>query len=743
MSRQGEIELQTNSILVQIETTPSLRIIFRNNEGKMISEDLGGEGFGTSFSGDKVTVYKKLQEGERFVGLGEALGNLDKRGMGLTLNNTDNYKYGDPRVPMYISIPFFMGIHHDLLYGIFYNNSYKSFFNFGSSNNRFSSASFEGGDLDYFFFYDDSMGGILKLYSEVTGRMPMPPKWSIGYHQSRCSYYPQQEVMNIARMFRKKSIPIDCIVLDADYLQDYEPFRINTQRFPDMRGMADSLSQMNIELTASVNPGIKIDSCYSAHWDGLKKDVFLKYADGNLYEAVMEPSLNHWVDFTSVKGRTWWTDNMRFLPDNGIHGYWNDMNEPAVTGQSLPENLVFDFDGKKTYTAQAKNVYGMQMARASYEAAKKYGQGRRPFVLTRSAFAGIQRYSAVWSGDNQAKDDFILSGVLLNCQMGLSGIPFTGPDLGGYIGDGNKELYKRWIEVGMLSPFVRNHREAYAQAGEPWAYGEEAECISKSYIEWRYRLLPYIYSAFHKASVSGMPIARSLCLYYPFDPMIYDNVYQYQFMFGDALMAVPLTSQEKNKKIYFPAGDWYDLFTDKKITGGKEMFLEFPVYKLPIFVKASSIIPMQRDVQSTKESPGDTLFVHVYYGDQANSFDWYEDDGATMDYMKGSYCLRKIIFDPTKKQIAFSAQEGKYVPSYRFLKIILHGFKGMGSQASLEGKALTISIGKKPVLDALDHLAAIYDPNYLQSLRDQREIQDQFIFTLPYSENEMIISWNR
>ena len=735
------IELSTDAMHVRIKKEPSICISFYTREGKLISEDLEGAGFGTIFNGEKISLYRKLQESERFVGLGEALGNLDKRGMGITLNNTDNYKYGDPRIPMYISIPFFMGIHHDVLYGIYYNNSYKSFFNFGSSNNRFSSVSFDGGDLDYFFFYDDSIAAILEHYTDITGRMPMPPKWSIGYHQSRCSYFPQEEVMRIARTFRRKSIPIDCIVLDADYLQDYEPFRINKQRFPDMRGMADTLSKMNIELTASVNPGIKIDSTYSAHADGLKKDVFLKYMDGSLYEAVMEPSLNHWVDFTSPKGRAWWTDKMRFLPDNGIHGYWNDMNEPAVTGQSLPENLVFDFDGRKTFTAQAKNIYGMQMARASYEAALKFGSGRRPFVLTRSAFAGVQRYSAVWSGDNQAKDEFILSGCLLNSQMGLSGIPFTGPDLGGYIGDGNKELYKRWVEVGVFSPFVRNHREAYAQASEPWAYGEEAEAISKSYIEFRYRLLPYIYSTFYEASRTGMPIVRSLCLDFPNDSRVYDNLYQYQFMLGNALLIVPVTSQEKGKKIFLPEGSWYDLFTDRIISGNRELFQEFPVYQLPVYVKSASIIPMQRDVQSTRESPGDSLYLHVYFGDHSNSFTFYEDDGSTMEYSRGVYCRKRIEFDPGKKQLSISASEGSFKPSYRFIKIIFHGFADLSGSVRMNNQILSPTKSKNPVLDPLGYLAVIYDPAYLRTLREQLPMAELVSYTVPFSENAVAISW--
>jgi alpha-glucosidase len=382
----------------------------------------------------------------------------------------------------------------------------------------------DGGDADYFFMYDESVAKVIEHYSSLTGKMQLPPKWSIGYHQSRCSYYPQEKVAWIAETFRKKKIPLDCIVLDADYQQGYQPFRVNKQRFPDMPGLAASLAKMNIELTASVYPGVKIDSTYESYTDGLKKDVFVKYADGSLFKTEIAPLPVYLPDYTNPATRAWWVDKMKWLPDNGIHGYWNDMNEPAVAGSYLPDNLVFNFDGHTTNAQEAKNVYGFQMARSSYESAVKYGNGRRPFVLTRSAFAGVQRYSAVWSGDNTASDEGLLSGVLLNSQMGLSGIPFVGPDLGGYIGDGTKDLFKRWIEVGVFSPFLRNHKGFFTPANEPWSYGEEIEAIAKTFIEFRYRMMPYVYAAFYEASQTGMPIARSLCINYPFDDKVFDNV---------------------------------------------------------------------------------------------------------------------------------------------------------------------------------------------------------------------------
>lgn len=735
----NNITISTTAITAVIETAPNLRFIFKNKAGDIINEDVPGDGFGTTFIGDKVNTYKKLQDGERFVGLGEVLGNLDKRGQGFTLNNTDNYRYGDPRVSMYGSVPFFMGLHHDQVYGLFYHNTYKTFFNFGLSTPYHYSIHADGGDADYFFMYDSTPAKILQHYTALTGRIQLPPLWGIGYHQSRCSYYPQSKVLQIAKLFRSKQIPLDCMVLDADYLQEYEPFRTNKSRFPDMPGMAAELAQMGIELTASVNPGIKTDSSYFASTDAANAGVLLKYSDGSDYIADIPPSRNRFIDFTLPKGRTWWADQMKYLPDNGIHGYWNDMNEPAVSGSYVPENVVFDFDGHKTTALEAKNVYGMQMARSSFESALKYGNSRRPFVLTRSFFAGVQRYSAVWSGDNVATNDGLLSGVLLNNQLGLSGIPFVGPDLGGYIGDGNKDLFRRWIQVGVFSPFVRNHREFFGAANEPWAYGEETEAISKTNIGFRYRLLPYLYSAFYEASQTGMPIARSLCLNYPYDDKVYQPDYQYQFTLGDALLVVPVTPQDKYKKIYLPAGNWYDVYTDENIPGSQETVKEMASWKIPVYVKASSIIPMQSLIQSTKQQPSDTLFVHLYNGTQTNEYTFYEDDGKSFDYQQGGYGKRVIRFNPANRQLIFTKQEGSHTSIFKNIQLVLHGFDQLNSIA-VNGQTVTATACNIKILDGLEGLSDLYDHDFYQQCRASEVMRQQQTVFFKNSKVEIIIN---
>jgi alpha-glucosidase len=473
----------------------------------------------------------------------------------------------------------------------------------------------------------------------------------------------------------------------------------------------------------------------------LQGDVFLRFLDGSLYTAEIAPSLNHFVDFTNPEARNWWVDNMKFLPDNGIHGYWNDMNEPAVGGSYLPDNLMFDFDGRKADALEAKNLYGMQMARSSYESALKYGGNRRPFVLTRSGFAGVQRYAAVWTGDNTARDEYLLGGILLNTQMGLSGLSFVGDDIGGYIGNTSKELFIRWIEAGMFAPFARNHKEAFGQANEPWSFGEEAEAIAKEYIGFRYRLLPYLYSTFYKSTQTGMPVVRSLCIGNPFDDKVFDKLYQYQFLCGDAILVVPVTSAEKTKKFYLPEGKWFDLYTDELYSGNRELTRECPVHEIPLFVRGSSVIPMQSLVQSTSQKPSDTLFIHIYDGDQPNHFEYYEDNGKTMDYLDGSFYKRTIQFDPGQKQLSFLIPTGTYTSVFKTVKCIFHGF-GVGmNEVTVNGRGLPIQSEENRLPDGLRYLRDLYDPGYYASLRNAEKRGKQLTVSFPNDNEEIIVAW--
>jgi alpha-glucosidase len=695
------ITLVTDSVTAIIQKKP-FSITFYTLDGKVINQD--ETGLTTSWVNDAVTTYKKMQPGERFVGLGEKTGDLDRAGSGYTNWNSDTYGYSTNADPIYSTIPFYIGIHDNMNYGIFLDNTYQSDFNFGASNNRFSSFGARGGEMNYYFIYHKNLADIITSYTSLTGRMPLPPLWALGYQQNRYSYYPEAEVMRIANTLREKHIPADGITLDIHYMDKYQLFTWNKNRFPDPAGMITKLNDLGFKLTVIVDPGIKVQQGAAAYESGLKDDVYIKYPDGQLYTGQVWPGWCNFTDFTSVKGRDWWHSQVKFFAESGVSGIWNDMNEISTWGQKMPDNVLFDYDGQPTTHLQAHNVYGMQMARSSYEGALEHFK-ERPFVLTRSGYAGLQRYTAMWTGDNRAEDSHMLLGVRILNSLGLSGMPFTGMDIGGFTGNPSTSLYTKWMELGAFIPYYRNHTALNTKAAEPWAFGEDALATVRNYISLRYKLLPYIYSTFYEASQNGLPVMRSLAINYTFDAKIYDTTYQNQYQFGGELMVAPFESENTFGKVYFPQGVWYDLYTDEKQPSNEAKITPLALNKLQVYVKGSSIIPMQSLVQTTVEKPADTLYLHIYNGTAANRFVYYEDDGKSFDYQKGNYYKRAIILNPTARTLTFDKVEGSYVSNFKYIKIILHGFDGVDNLQS-GGNRVELQNGTFSFIDN----AAVTDP---------------------------------
>ncbi|MEM9340831.1 MAG: TIM-barrel domain-containing protein [Bacteroidota bacterium] len=471
--------LHTDQLEVILMKNP-FRVIVKDVKGQILNED--DEAFGTSWIGEQVTTYKRLQPDEKFVGLGEKTGPLNKRGRGYQNWNTDHFGYGTETDPIYCSIPFYMGIHQGGAYGIFFNNSYKSHFNFGASNRRFSSFSADAGDMDYFFIHYKSVTEIIQAYSRVTGKLPLPPKWALGYQQCRYSYYPDTEVLHTAARFRDKGIPADVIVLDIHYMEQYKLFTWDHERFPSPEAMINRLKEMGFQVVVMCDPGIKREQGYPTYEDGIEADVFLKYPDGTPYEGEVWPGWCHFPDFTSADTREWWAEQLSAYTKMGIAGFWNDMNEISTWGNSLPELIEFDFDGAGASTRQARNVYGLLMAKSTLEGAQLHLKGQRPFNLTRSGFAGIQKYAAVWTGDNTASDEHMLLGIRMLNSMALSGVSFAGFDAGGFIGNASETLFARWISIAAFTPFFRGHTNVNNKTSETWTFGEHTEQIAKKNI---------------------------------------------------------------------------------------------------------------------------------------------------------------------------------------------------------------------------------------------------------------------
>ncbi len=671
-----EMVITTDSIKAVVTKDP-FSIRFLTLQDSVINEDEAG--LNTSWVGAEVTTYKKMQPGERFIGLGEKTGNLDRAGNGYTNWNSDVFGYSSGQDPLYASIPFYMGIHDSLNYGIFLDNTYQTDFNFGASNNRFSSFGARGGEMNYYFIWHRRVADIITSYTWLTGRMQLPPLWSLGYQQNRYSYYPETEVLRIAQTLREKKIPADGITLDIHYMDNYKLFTWNKDRFPDPKALTGKLQQMGFKTTVIVDPGIKVEKGYGAYERGLTDNIFLKYPDGQPYTGQVWPGWCHFPDFTSEKGRNWWKKEIGSYAADGVSGIWNDMNEIATWGQKMPNNVLFDYDGHGTSHLEGHNIYGLEMARSSYEGYRLASKNTRPFILTRAGYAGLQRYTAIWTGDNRSEDDHMLAGVRLITSLGLSGVPFTGMDIGGFTGNPSVNLYIRWMQLGAFIPYYRNHTAVNTPSSEPWAHGEEALEISRNYINLRYRLLPYMYSAFYEATQSGLPVVRSLAIDHTFDSRVYEPQFQNQFLFGPSFLVAPVTGNASFTKLYFPGNAWYNLYTGEKEAANTEKTISLALNKLPVYVKESSIVPMQSLVQSTMEKPTDTLAIHLYNGAMPNALVYYEDDGASYDYEKGNYFKRTIQFNPGERSLVFDKASGSFTSSFKFIKLFMHGFGDAGS----------------------------------------------------------------
>ena len=680
------ITLTTDSVKLVISTNP-VRFKFLTGDNRVINED---DTFGTNWVGEEVTTYKKLQDGEKFTGLGEKTGNLNRRGEAHTNWNTDNPAYQVDDDDLYSTFPFYIGIHHNLSYGIFMDNTYKSIFNFGASNDRFSSFGADGGEMNYYFIYGN-IRQIINQYTLLTGRINIPPIWSLGFQQCRWSYFPDTEVLSIARTFREKKIPLDVMYLDIHYMDAYKIFTWNPERFSKPAEMLGKLKNMNVHTTVIVDPGIKVEKGYKAWEEGVKQNYFIKYPDGKDYTAQVWPGWCNFPDFTKPVVRKWWGDNFAPMVKDGVEGFWTDMNEIASWGGGYTPSLVqLDWDGRTTSYRKAKNVYGMQMSRSTYEGTRNLMNGKRPLTLTRASYAGAQRYTAIWTGDNVATDAHMMLGCRLVNSLGISGMAFAGVDVGGFMGETSAKLFGRWITVGAFTPFFRVHKASNENSSEPWTYGESVENISRNYISLRYRLMPYLYSAFAEAHKTGMPVNRTLVIDNTSDEKCWDIPYQQQFMFGPSMMVAPVESTKEITKVYLPKGRWFDFFNGKQYAGEQEIMIECPLDKLPVFAKGGSIIPMQTIIQSTSEKPSDTLFIHVYYGTESSVYNYYEDDGTTYSYENGTFLKSKMSFQPSEKKIVIEPlSSGSYISKFKTIDVILHGFENVADKLKVNGKSAT------------------------------------------------------
>lgn len=728
----GAHHFNSEAVQLTVQKNP-FRLSFSNHKGELLNAD--DPDFGIGWMGFEVTNYKQLAQDEIFLGMGEKGGGLNRRGRSFDNWNTDAFGFNNDTDPLYVSTPFYIGVREGRPYGIFLDNTFKTHFNFGASNNdRFSYFSAEAGDLNYYFIQGDTVGEVIQQYALLTGTSHLPPKWSLGFQQCRFSYYPDYEVHQVANTFRDKQIPADVIYLDIHYMKDYMAFTFDNDRFPDPKGLVEKLEAQGFKVVIILDPGIATKPGYGTYDRGLEEDVFVKYPDGSPYEAGVWPGNSHFTDFTLPKGRDWWTKELKFYTDLGIEGFWNDMNEPACWGQDIPHLLNFSYEGQNVSHKKARNVYGFQMVRATFEGAQKQLDNKRPFALTRSGFSGVQRYSAVWTGDNVAGDEHMLLGVRLVNSLGLAGVPVAGYDVGGFVDESSPQLFARWLAVATFAPFFRVHSMVNVRDSEPWAYGEEVEEIARNYIGLRYQLMPYLYSLFYVAHAEGLPINRSLAIDYVNDPHIFGGNAENEFTLGEWLLVCPTTSQQEYAKIYLPEGDWYHFFSDEKFKGQQHHIVETGLEDLPVFAKGGAIIPLQNVTQNTQEATDGVLKLHVYYGDTESHQVYYEDDGSTYDFQQGRYYLRNLYFSASKKQLHLEPKTGSYASAFEKVKIYLHGF----SQETFEinGNSVNLNIENMRLIQPVTE----FDP-LPQRMKRNHEIKGIKTLETPWTDEAITLQW--
>ncbi len=666
---RDNIAIKMSRLTVIVRKNP-LRILFEDSTGAVLNEDDPTNGMG--WDGDEVRVWKKKPLDENYFGLGEKAGTLNRTDKSFTMWNSDIPGYKADTDPLYQSVPFFYAVKFGRAYGIFFDNTYRSFFDFGKESPDRYSFGAEGGEINYYFFAGPTPKAILSRFTELVGRMPLPPRWSLGYQQCRWSYYPESRVRKLANTFREKKIPCDVIYLDIDYMDGYRIFTWNKTNFPAPKKMIDDLSKDGFKFIVIVDPGIKVDTSYSAFQTGSARDVFLKYPNGKPFVGKVWPGDCEFPDFSKPDARSWWGSSFKILTDAGVRGFWTDMNEPSVfdgPNKTIALDVIHNDEGLRTDHAKNHNTYGMLMTKATYEGLRKINPEERPFVLTRASYAGGQRFSAAWTGDNESRWDNLEMALSMCLGVGISGQPFIGADIGGFIGNPSGELFARWLQLGVFTPLMRAHSVINSPDKEPWMFGSKYEEVNRHTIELRYKFLPYIYTAMYEASQSGIPAMRPLSFEYPNDRSFITN--EDEFMFGDDLLIAPvLWPADTTRELRLPVGQWYDYWTEQKYEGGTQLKVAAPIDRLPIFVRAGSTIPTQQVVQFTDQNPIGPLTLTVYPSSSSSSL-YYEDDGISFKFQQGVYFRRMFEQKRTENQIflRLTKSEGSYLPADRSLVV--------------------------------------------------------------------------
>ncbi|GAC1355153.1 MAG: glycoside hydrolase family 31 protein [Ktedonobacteraceae bacterium] len=655
------------------------------------------QGFARSNTALRLTL--PLTSTERIFGMGERTGDMNKRGQAFPIWNIDPpMRHNDSTPTMYTSIPFYISFQpaSGRAYGVLVDATEHIEMDMGKTSPQEASITVENDTLVVYFFTGPTPAAIMRQYTELTGHMPLPARWTLGHHQCRWSYKTEQEVLDVAAKLRERKHPNDGIWLDIDYMNGFRNFTWNAETFPHPEQMLMQLHEQHMHLVTIIDPGTKIDEQYNVYQQGMQANNFCQYENGEVFKGSVWPGPCVFPDFSQAKVREWWGSLYHTMLDQGVDGIWNDMDEPALTNffakQSDPEddlhgktmdNSVLHQSGGEDVTGPDgplvlhkffHNAYGMQMARSTYEGLRHLRPDTRPFVLTRSGTAGVQRYAAIWTGDNVSRWEDLSMAIRMCLNLGMSGVPFVGSDVGGFWDASDGELLVRFAQLGAFLPFCRNHNAVNNPDQEPWAFGERYENAYRKAIETRYQLLPYLYTLFQEASASGAPIMRPLYYHYPLDEQACDT--ETAFLVGDTLLSSPVAKAgETTRSVYLPQGPWFDYWDGTEYPGATTSAIPAPIDRWPLLIRGNSILPTGPIVQYVDQPSEEPLTFTCYMAtDGLANYILYEDDGSTQAYRNGAFAQTSIScrVDRDAITVRIDEQHAGYKPRWKEYEVVVH-----------------------------------------------------------------------
>ncbi|KAK7407036.1 hypothetical protein VNO78_08676 [Psophocarpus tetragonolobus] len=669
---------------------------------------------------EQQVVKLELPVGSSLYGTGEASGELERTGKRVFTWNTDAWGYGPGTTSLYQSHPWVLAVlPNGEALGILADTTRRCEIDLGKESTIQFVAPSSYPVITFGPFASPTE--VLISLSKAIGTVFMPPKWSLGYHQCRWSYLSDQRVLEVAKTFRKKSIPCDVIWMDIDYMDGFRCFTFDQERFRNPTSLVNDLHYSGFKAIWMLDPGIKHEEGYFVYDSGSKNDVWVQKADGTPYVGEVWPGPCVFPDYTQSKVRAWWANLVKDFISNGVDGIWNDMNEPAifkVVTKTMPENNVHRGDselGGSQNHSFYHNVYGLLMARSTYEGMKLADEKKRPFVLTRAGFIGSQRYAATWTGDNLSTWEHLHMSISMVLQLGLSGQPLSGPDIGGFAGNATPRLFGRWMGVSSLFPFCRGHSEAGTTDHEPWSFGEECEEVCRLALKRRYRLIPLIYTLFYFAHTRGTPVTTPTFFADPKDPSL--RKLENSFLLGPVLVyASTLQRQGLDKlEIGLPKGIWLNFdFNDAHP--------DLPA----LYLKGGSIIPVGLPIQHVGEAnPSDDLTLLVALDEHGKAEgDLFEDDGDGYEFIKGSYLLTHYVAELKSSVVTVSIckTEGSWKRPKRRLHIqLLLGGGAMLDTWGTDGEVLQVIL---PSEDEVLKLVSTSEKQYKDRLENATPIPD-------------------